>query len=222
MKTKKFYPIIFDIIVKLIDSEDPNKMNAGFLILASISQACSDRLKRNLANPIMNKLIPKGLEHPAIEVRGAAINTLIFFAQYLVPNIIDYHGLIVPSMVRFMNDSIEKIGEHALTALDMLFDNMEEDQIRKYLPDILPIMCKIWETPTASIVMKKTALTTVASLINASEEKFEPFIDPAYNLALSSLKLPDNSEGIFLKSEGITILGRLALHFTKDEYHNKK
>ena len=190
--------------------------------MASISQSCSERLKKNLANPIMNKLIPKGLEHPDVIVRGAAINALIFFAQYLVPNIIDYHHLIVPSMVGFMNDSIEKIGEHALIALDMLFDNMEEDQIRKYLPDIVPIMVKIWQTPTASSIMKKTALTTIASLISASEEKFEPFIEQAYNVSLESLKLPDNSEGIFLKSEGITILGRLAFHFTKDEYHNKK
>lgn len=86
-----------------------------------------------------------------------------------MPNIIDYHNIIVPSMVRFMSDSIEKIGEHALIALDAMFDNMEEDQIRKYLPDIVPIMCKIWGAPTASLVMKKTALTTVASLINASE-----------------------------------------------------
>ena len=200
VKAKKFYPIIFDIICKLIDSGDVNRMNAGYLILGAISQACSERLKKNLPNPIMNKLIPKGLEHPAPEVKGAAINALIFFAQYLVPNIIDYHHIIVPSMISFMNDSVDAIGEHALIALDMLFDNMEEDQIRKYLPNIVPIMGKIWLSGTATIVMKKTALTTIASLINASEDKFEPFIEEAYNLAIDSLKLPDTSEGIFLKS----------------------
>ena len=99
-------------------------MNAGFLILGSIAKPCAERLKRNLANPIMNVLIPKGLEHQAHEVRGAAINALIFFSEYLIPNIIDYHNVIVPSMVRFMNDSIEKVGEHALIALEVLFDNM--------------------------------------------------------------------------------------------------
>lgn len=117
IKQKKFYPLIFDIIVNLVNSNDVNKMNAGFLIMGSISKFCAERLKRNLANPIMNVLIPKGLEHPAFEVRGAAINALIFFAEYLVPNIIDYHTVIVPSMVKFMNDSIEKVGEHALIAL---------------------------------------------------------------------------------------------------------
>ena len=121
-----------------------------------------------------------------------------------------------------MNDSIEKVGEHALIALEILFDSMEEDQIMKYLPDIVPIMHKIWSSPTASLVMKKTALGTMGSLINAAEDKFEPYIEPAYNLAIDSMKLPDTVEGIFLKSEGITILGRLAFHFTKDEYKNKK
>lgn len=128
-------------------------MNAGYLILGAISQACSERLKKNLPNPIMNKLIPKGLEHPAPEVKGTAINTLIFFAQYLVPNIIDYDHIIVPSMISFTNDSV--VSEHALIALYMLFDNMEENQIRKYLANIVPIMVKIWLSGTATIVMKK-------------------------------------------------------------------
>jgi hypothetical protein len=36
-------------------------MNAGFLILGSISKPCAERLKKQLPNPIMNRLIPKGL-----------------------------------------------------------------------------------------------------------------------------------------------------------------
>lgn len=41
--------------------------------------------------------------------------------------------------------------------------------------------------------MKKAALGTIGSLINASEEKFEPYIEPAYALAVDSMKLPDNN-----------------------------
>jgi hypothetical protein len=121
-----------------------------------------------------------------------------------------------------MNDSIEKVGEHALIALEVLFENMEEDQIIKYLADIVPILSKLWSSPNASLIMKKSALGTIGSLINAAEEKFEPYIEQAYALAVDSMKLPDNNEGIYLKSEGITIFGRLAFHFTKDEYNNKK
>lgn len=71
-------------------------------------------------------------------------------------------------MIRFMNDSIEKVGEHALIALEVLFENMEEDQIIKYLPDIVPILSKLWSSPNASLIMKKAALGTIGSLINAS------------------------------------------------------
>jgi hypothetical protein len=57
----------------------------------------------------MNILIPKGLENPAPEVRGAAIQTLCYFSQYLIPNIVDFHSKIIPSMMQYMNDLSYKV-----------------------------------------------------------------------------------------------------------------
>lgn len=50
-------------------------------------EGCTDKIKKNLQNPIMNVLIPKGLNHQAPEVRGAAINALCFFSEHLIPDI---------------------------------------------------------------------------------------------------------------------------------------
>lgn len=63
IKAKKIYPVLFEAANSLINSSDKNQANTGFLILGSMSEGCSDKMKKNLQNPIMNVLIPKGLQH---------------------------------------------------------------------------------------------------------------------------------------------------------------
>lgn len=65
IKAKRIYPILFESVTAMINSNDIHQMNTGFLVLAGCSEGCFDRLKKNLPNPIMNILIPKGLSHPA-------------------------------------------------------------------------------------------------------------------------------------------------------------
>lgn len=80
IKSKKIYPVLFEAAIALINSEDVNKMNTGFLVLGATCEGCAEKVKKNLSNPIMNVLIPKGLAHEAPEVRGAAINALCYFS----------------------------------------------------------------------------------------------------------------------------------------------
>lgn len=80
MKSKKIYPILFQAATTLINSTDYNQNNTGFLVLAAMTEGCRDRMKKNLQNPIMNVLIPKGVAHEDPSVRGAAINSLCYFS----------------------------------------------------------------------------------------------------------------------------------------------
>ncbi len=75
-------------------------MNAGFLILAAMSEGLQDQLRRSLANPIMNKLIPLGLQDARIEVRGGAIKALTYFAEWLCPEFIIYDDVVIPQMLQ--------------------------------------------------------------------------------------------------------------------------
>ena len=47
----------------LINSDDINKMNTGFLVIGATCEGCAEKVKKNLSNPIMNVLMPKGLNH---------------------------------------------------------------------------------------------------------------------------------------------------------------
>jgi Ni2+-binding GTPase involved in maturation of urease and hydrogenase len=40
IKPKKIYPVLFEAAVALINSEDINKMNTGFLVLGAMCEGC--------------------------------------------------------------------------------------------------------------------------------------------------------------------------------------
>lgn len=72
----------------------------------------------------MNVLIPKGLAHSAPEVRGAAINALCYFSEHLIPDIFDYHAVIIPGLMNHIGDLSPKVVAKALIAIDLFFDGM--------------------------------------------------------------------------------------------------
>ena len=47
----------------------------------------------------MNKILPLGLNHAQTEVKGAALTALCYFADFLKPEILIYHKLILPSLL---------------------------------------------------------------------------------------------------------------------------
>jgi hypothetical protein len=43
----------------------------------------------------------------------------------LIPDIVEYHSTIIPSMLNHIDDMSSKVAEKALIAVDVFFDNME-------------------------------------------------------------------------------------------------
>ena len=130
-----------------------------------MAEGCAEKLKKNLQNPVMNVLIPKGLNHAAPEVRGAAINALSYFSEYLIPDIVDYHAQIIPSMMAYVGDASTKVAEKALIAVDVFFENMEEDDIKNYLPTVIPRLSEVLLAEKSTPIMRNAAMSGIGSAI---------------------------------------------------------
>lgn len=48
LKSKKIYPILLEASVALINSNDGNQNNTGFLVLSGMAEGCHQKLKKNL------------------------------------------------------------------------------------------------------------------------------------------------------------------------------
>jgi len=56
----------------------------------------------------------------------------------LIPEIVDYHATVIPAMMNYFSDMSTKVAEKALIATDVFFDNMDENDIKSYLPIVIP------------------------------------------------------------------------------------
>jgi hypothetical protein len=172
IKPKKIYPVLFDAAVALINSEDVNKINTGYLVLGAICEGCAEKIKKNLQNPIMNVLIPKGLAHSAPEVRGAAINALCYFSEHLIPDIFEYHSVVIPSLMKYIGDLSPKVVSKALIAIDVFFDGMDQEDILLYLDVVIPRLNEVIASSNASPLMKAASISAIGSAVQVAELKF--------------------------------------------------
>lgn len=141
-----------------------------------MSEGCSERLKKNLQNPMMNVFIPKGLAHESAEVREAAIHALGYFSEFLVPEIVNFHATVIPAMMKSFSDLSPKVTEKALIATDIFFDNMEEEDINSYLPVVIPELIKVLMSNGSNPIMRNAAMSAIGSAVEAANMTFLPYL----------------------------------------------
>lgn len=146
---KHVYKTLMKEIEKLIHSNDENFMNSGFLILAGISEGCAHLLKKDLENVILKDFIQLGLSQASSKVRGAAIVALGYLAEFLVPEIVDYHEMIIPILLKGFNEEDVKVAEKSVFSMDLFCENMERE-ILPYLSVIMPALAGLIVSPKAS------------------------------------------------------------------------
>jgi hypothetical protein len=155
-------------------------------------------------------------------VRGSAINTLCYFAEHLIPEIIEYHGTIIPSMTNYIGDLSTKVAEQAIVALDIFFDNMEGDEIVGYLSIVVAKLSEVIVKSNSTLKMRRAAMSAIGGAVFSSGVAFEPYIDQFFNISLQILKLEPSPEMNAIRAENITVIGRLANFFCKKDYKNQK
>ena len=116
----------------------------------------------------MNVLIPKGLENQAPEVRGAAINALCYFSEHLIPDIFEYHSIVIPSLMKYIGDFSPKVVEKAIIAIDVFFDGMDQEDIMLYLDVVIPKMNEVIASPKATPLMRAASISAIGSAVQVA------------------------------------------------------
>jgi hypothetical protein len=97
---KNAFDVLFQTVSMLINSNTNEEMLTGFTVMTGISQSCTEKLRLKLGNPIMSDFIPRGLDNPDPNVRTAALKSLCYFCEFLYPDILDYHSLIINALMK--------------------------------------------------------------------------------------------------------------------------
>ena len=141
----------------------------------------------------MNELIPKGLNNEAPEVRGAAINALCYFSEHLIPDIFEYHGVVIPSLVQYIGDLSPKVVSKALIAIDVFFDGMDQEDILQYLEAVVPKLNEVIGSDKATPLMKAASISAIGSAVQVAEIEFEPYLPQILPAIQYLMQLPPSA-----------------------------
>lgn len=146
---KKVYPLFKQNIEKFFQSNDPWKVEAALYILGYISEGCCEYLKRDLS-VVMNNYIQPAVNSDVAEVRAGAIYAICFFSENLSPEIIDYHKLIIPTLLKASNDVNTRVAQRTVFTIDLFCQNMDEEVVQ-YIEVLIPSLLTVLDNPKSTM-----------------------------------------------------------------------
>lgn len=178
---KLLKPILQKILGELYKSKEQRQLIAMYFIYSAVANGLQDVLKPELAN-LMKEEISFGINHQSPQVKNAAIRTVSYFSEFLLPNILEYTSIVIPALVCAMDSDDIDLVEHAIFVLDVFTEYLEEDQIKEYLPVLVPKVITMISHPKASYKVRKFAIDALCSLVNAGDSSFTPYLDQSYTI----------------------------------------
>lgn len=171
---KKVYPLFKQNIEKFLQANDPWKLEAALFILGYMSEGCADYMKRDLEGYIQNYIQPALASHIS-EIRAAGIYAICYFVENLLPDIISYHKLIIPALLKHVDDVDKRVAQRALFTIELCCTNMEEEVIQ-YIDVLVPAVIAALDNSSSTMYMRRLCISSISSIIDSSVEKFIPQI----------------------------------------------
>lgn len=204
---KLLKPILARILGELYKSKEQRQLIAMYFIYSAIANGMQDVLKPQLPS-LMKEEIAYGINHESPQVKNAAIRTVSYFSEFLLPDILEYTATVIPALVCAMDSDDIDLVEHAIFVTDVFTEYLEEDQIKEFLPVLVPKVLTMISHPKASYKVRKFAIDALCSLVNAGVGSFTPYLDQSYTI-LSEIINCKNEEIKLVHGTAYSCMGKI-------------
>ena len=211
-------PILKKLLGELYKSKEQKQLICMYFIYSAVANGMQDVLKPDLPK-LMKEEIATGINHPSPAVKNAAIRTVSYFSEFLLPNILEYTSDVIPALVCAMDSDDIELVEHSVFVLDVFTEYLEEDQIKEYLPLLVPKVITMISHPKATYKIRKFSVDALCSLVNAGGDSFFPYLDQSYTI-LNEIIGTTNEEIKLVHSAAFSCMGKiLTMVCAKDKSH---
>jgi len=202
---KRSYPVYKEYLLKMFESDSLDVLEGAFLILGNLAEGCKEYFRREL--PILMKnFIKKGLESQHDSIRKATFYAINFFANYLFPEFVAFHPMVLPYLIKFLDSSDQRMLEGNVLCLDIFCQEMTDEIIMEYVPELIPKLIDVIDRNENTIPVKRHAILTIAACAEVAEEKFAPYAEKLLPLLVQLMNLND-PQFVELKATAIKCVG---------------
>lgn len=162
------------------DQANPHNLKAGFLILATVAEAHSERLQPQLANLV--QLVHNGTTSQNPLVRAAACVALTQFAENMQPGIAKYHDQVLPRLMDMLSNPQEEaqVKRRAVFATECFCEYLG-DEIQPYLGDMMARLQAII-VGNFDPEIKVCAINAVTAVATTAGPAFQPYFEGCMNM----------------------------------------
>ena len=184
----KFMPALLSHVQPALQRTDggaPGMTKAAFNALAVSAEGCSEYIRTKKYLGSFLQVIAQGIKSPHRSVRNAALYAVGQFSEYLMPEIGEYAGEVLPVLFHFVDAAMaelnSKVGKEAgngkgaaspcgldriFYALEIFSENLEE-KLAPFVGELMARLLAIMDSAAAPPGVKELAVSAVGSAANA-------------------------------------------------------
>ncbi|KAM9961215.1 hypothetical protein ACTFIR_004052 [Dictyostelium discoideum] len=178
-----YYPIL-PTLKQFLESENVNYRNAVMIIIQQLSYGCIETMKDDLDNII--QFVLRGLKDQEKKVRQSACVTIGKLSQTLTPEIYKYTNQVFPLLFQQLSDPDDQFILRCCFALENFLLNLDSQELIPILPNVMDKMGLLIQRQ--NIQVKEFALSVLSAIAIAIEDKFEPYFNQVYQIAIELSK----------------------------------
>eukprot|EP01087_Luapelamoeba_hula_P011655 TRINITY_DN3193_c0_g1_i2.p1 TRINITY_DN3193_c0_g1~~TRINITY_DN3193_c0_g1_i2.p1 ORF type:complete len:806 (-),score=109.49 TRINITY_DN3193_c0_g1_i2:787-3204(-) len=201
-------------------STSPLQRRAALDVLGVLADPCYEQMVESL-EPLL-QFVVRGFADPDRRVREAALLCLAQFSKHLQPEILRYHGDILPLILNALDTSVaegavstpgdDKLRVKACYALDALCHNLGE-QVVPHLPVIVGKLLSLLRRSDSEV--QELAMSAMSAIVEAAGDAFIPFFMEILQY-IKVIMAQENDEYLILRCRATECAGVLALAVKKE------
>jgi hypothetical protein len=200
-----------------VNAQDPDYRRAGILALGMCVEGAPEFVSTQLKEII--PLVVRLLDDQDGKVRQATLHTITRLADDLPEDTASYHEGLMPPVIKNLNAAMRGYkGEEkginidamraASAAIDSVVSGMDDDDVKKYLGMLMPMVQQLMKHPDFKI--KALAAGAIGSLAASSGEAFQEYLTSTMNVLQEFVTMKENEEELDLRASVTDAMGEMA------------
>lgn len=201
-----------------VNSPDPDRRKAGVLALGTVVEGAPDFINTQLHEIL--PLVLRLFDDSEDKVRQAALDTILRLAEDLAEDLGKEHAKLIPALVKHLDTAMRQLAgpddkknlkkiQACCNAIDALFDGLEPEIVKGYLPELVPRLSRLFTHPDFKI--KAAAIGALGAMAASAEEAFSPYFEQTMNALSDYVRIKDSEEELDLRCTTCDAMGAMAL-----------
>ena len=185
MPNEAVYLPTINAVREMISSSHAPHRASGYLLLFVMAEGCMESMKAHVEGLL--EIVVKGMSDTDAKVRASASSALTQFAEHLQPEVLNYHHVVIPTLVTQLDrpGETDEFKRKYVSALDTFVGELSPEQSAVYIPELANRMAGLVQSGVRTL--QECGLSAIGGIASASKSGFTPFFDHFIGIAKSAL-----------------------------------